>query len=241
MNPCTKIDNPTYLNRNYRNIPTDLESDHFRITSLDEWKDNFKSMFDESKLGQQDTLRPNRLFINPEDFSKHLKRTYETDQKLLDSIGAGLRVVVECVDEYTVFVREYERIAECDDNPFLFLRTFRRLRAVRMLAEVSTIMGMKEEDFVEYVVANKTRFGMKTYLDETLETKLKELRIYESETYEKWGNRKRIFKMVGVKFEIKFSCAGIKVSVCHIRPIRFKKGMKTSVKTSLNFFLSKSS
>jgi len=50
---------------------------------------------------------------------------------------------------------------------------------------------------------------MKTYLDETLETKLKELRIYESETYEKWGNRKRIFKMVGVKFEIKFCRAEI--------------------------------
>lgn len=45
---------------------------------------------------------------------------------------------------------------------------------------------------------------MKTYLDETLETKLKELRIYESETYEKWGSRKRIFKMIGVDFEIKF-------------------------------------
>lgn len=45
---------------------------------------------------------------------------------------------------------------------------------------------------------------MKTYLDETLDTKLKELRIYESETYERWGSRKRIFKMVGVDFEIKF-------------------------------------
>lgn len=45
---------------------------------------------------------------------------------------------------------------------------------------------------------------MKTYLDETLETKLKELRDYESETYIRWGSRKRIFKMVGVKFEIKF-------------------------------------
>ena len=45
---------------------------------------------------------------------------------------------------------------------------------------------------------------MKTYLDETLDTKLKELRIYESETYERWGSRKRIFKMVGVNFEIKF-------------------------------------
>lgn len=45
---------------------------------------------------------------------------------------------------------------------------------------------------------------MKTYLDETLETKLKELRDYESETYIRWGSRKRIFKMAGVKFEIKF-------------------------------------
>lgn len=45
---------------------------------------------------------------------------------------------------------------------------------------------------------------MKTYLDENLETKLKELRTYESETYEKWGSRKRIFKMIGVDFEIKF-------------------------------------
>jgi len=45
---------------------------------------------------------------------------------------------------------------------------------------------------------------MKTYLDETLETKLKELRDYESETYIRWGSRKRIFNMVGVRFEIKF-------------------------------------
>jgi hypothetical protein len=45
---------------------------------------------------------------------------------------------------------------------------------------------------------------MKTYLDETLEDKIKKLRIYESETYAKWGNRKRIFKMVGIDFEIKF-------------------------------------
>ena len=45
---------------------------------------------------------------------------------------------------------------------------------------------------------------MKTYLHESLETKTKELRIYESETYEKWGSRKRIFKIVGVRFEIKF-------------------------------------
>jgi hypothetical protein len=45
---------------------------------------------------------------------------------------------------------------------------------------------------------------MKTYLDETLEDKLKELRVYELETFVKWGNRKRIFKMVGVQFEIKF-------------------------------------
>lgn len=45
---------------------------------------------------------------------------------------------------------------------------------------------------------------MKTYIDETLEDKLKELRQYEFNTYVKWGNRKRIFKMVGVNFEIKF-------------------------------------
>jgi len=48
---------------------------------------------------------------------------------------------------------------------------------------------------------------MKTYLDKNLEGKLKELRTYELETYEKWGSRKRIFKMVGVQFEIKF-CRG---------------------------------
>ena len=45
---------------------------------------------------------------------------------------------------------------------------------------------------------------MKTYLDETLEQKLKDLRIYEVDTRIKWGNRKRIFKLVGVQFEIKF-------------------------------------
>lgn len=45
---------------------------------------------------------------------------------------------------------------------------------------------------------------MKTYINETLEDKLKELRVYELETFVKWGNRKRIFKMVGVQFEIKF-------------------------------------
>ena len=45
---------------------------------------------------------------------------------------------------------------------------------------------------------------MKTYIDETLESKLKELRAYELDAYVKWGNRKRIFKMVGVQFEIKF-------------------------------------
>lgn len=43
-----------------------------------------------------------------------------------------------------------------------------------------------------------------TYLDNQLKDKLKGLRTYESETYAKWGNRKRIFKMVGVDFEIKF-------------------------------------
>jgi hypothetical protein len=45
---------------------------------------------------------------------------------------------------------------------------------------------------------------MKTYIDESLEGKLKQLREYERETYEKWGARKRIFKIVGVEFEIKF-------------------------------------
>ena len=43
-----------------------------------------------------------------------------------------------------------------------------------------------------------------TYLDNELKDKLKRLRTYESQTYAKWGNRKRIFKMVGVDFEIKF-------------------------------------
>ena len=42
------------------------------------------------------------------------------------------------------------------------------------------------------------------YLDNQLKDKLKALRTYESQTYAKWGNRKRIFKMVGVDFEIKF-------------------------------------
>ena len=43
-----------------------------------------------------------------------------------------------------------------------------------------------------------------TYLDKQLKDKLKALRAYESETYAKWGNRKRILKMVDVDFEIKF-------------------------------------
>ena len=43
-----------------------------------------------------------------------------------------------------------------------------------------------------------------TYLDKQLKDKLKALRDYESETYAKWGNRKRILKMVDVDFEIKF-------------------------------------
>jgi hypothetical protein len=43
-----------------------------------------------------------------------------------------------------------------------------------------------------------------TYLDKQLKDKLKALRAYESETYAKWGHRKRILKMVGVDFEIKF-------------------------------------
>lgn len=45
---------------------------------------------------------------------------------------------------------------------------------------------------------------MNTYLNESLKDKLKELRLYEVDTRIKWGNRKRIFKMVGVQFEIKF-------------------------------------
>ena len=45
---------------------------------------------------------------------------------------------------------------------------------------------------------------MNTYLNESLKDKLKELRLYEADTRIKWGNRKRIFKMVGVQFEIKF-------------------------------------
>ena len=43
-----------------------------------------------------------------------------------------------------------------------------------------------------------------TYFDNQLKDKLKALRAYESETYAKWGNRKRILKMVDVDFEIKF-------------------------------------
>lgn len=45
---------------------------------------------------------------------------------------------------------------------------------------------------------------MDNYLIESLEDKLKQLRTYESNVYEKWGNRKRIFKITGVDFEIKF-------------------------------------
>ena len=45
---------------------------------------------------------------------------------------------------------------------------------------------------------------MKSYIEESLEDKLKKLRTYESELYEKWGNRKRIFKITGINFEIKF-------------------------------------
>jgi len=45
---------------------------------------------------------------------------------------------------------------------------------------------------------------MNTYLDESLKDKLKQLRVYEAETKVKWGNFKRIYKMVGVDFEIKF-------------------------------------
>ena len=45
---------------------------------------------------------------------------------------------------------------------------------------------------------------MKTYLDESFESGLKKLRAYESESFERWGSRKRIFKMLGLDFEIKF-------------------------------------
>ena len=45
---------------------------------------------------------------------------------------------------------------------------------------------------------------MSNYYDEALKDKLKQLRIYEAETIVKWGNWKRIYKMVGVEFEIKF-------------------------------------
>lgn len=45
---------------------------------------------------------------------------------------------------------------------------------------------------------------MNTYLDESLKDKLKQLRVYDAETKVKWGNFKRIYKMVGVDFEIKF-------------------------------------
>jgi len=45
---------------------------------------------------------------------------------------------------------------------------------------------------------------MSNYLEESLKDKLKDLRIYEAETKVKWGNLKRIYKMVGVDFEIKF-------------------------------------
>ena len=45
---------------------------------------------------------------------------------------------------------------------------------------------------------------MSNYLEESLKDKLKQLRTYELDAYVKWGNRKRIFKMVGVNFEIKF-------------------------------------
>ena len=45
---------------------------------------------------------------------------------------------------------------------------------------------------------------MKSYIEESFEDKLKKLRTYESDLYLKWGNRKRIFNMTGVTFEIKF-------------------------------------
>lgn len=45
---------------------------------------------------------------------------------------------------------------------------------------------------------------MSNYYDEALKDKLKQLRILEAEANVKWGNWKRIYKMVGVDFEIKF-------------------------------------
>ena len=69
---------------------------------------------------------------------------------------------------------------------------------------------------------------IKTYLDETLEQiKLKELRIYEVDTRIKWGNRKRIFKLVGVQFEIKFCRAEqmLKDSLFKTDPVKKKLQM----------------
>jgi|TARA_R100000030_G_scaffold70945_1_gene54554 hypothetical protein len=51
-----------------------------------------------------------------------------------------------------------------------------------------------------------------SFFNDTLVRKLKNLRIYEQETYCKWGHRKRIFKMVGVNFEIKFCRAEMLLS-----------------------------
>lgn len=45
---------------------------------------------------------------------------------------------------------------------------------------------------------------MSNYLEESLKDKLKKLRFYENQIKVKWGNFKRIYKMVGVDFEIKF-------------------------------------
>ena len=45
---------------------------------------------------------------------------------------------------------------------------------------------------------------MSNYLEDSLKDKLKQLRFYENEIKVKWGNSKRIYKMVGVDFEIKF-------------------------------------
>tara|TARA_B100000900_G_C20571932_1_gene713588 strand:- start:846 stop:1340 length:495 start_codon:yes stop_codon:yes gene_type:complete len=45
------------------------------------------------------------------------------------------------------------------------------------------------------------------YLEETVKSKLKEYRGYVSTIDEEWGGRKRLFKCVDVKLEIKFSKA----------------------------------
>ena len=45
---------------------------------------------------------------------------------------------------------------------------------------------------------------MKTYLDETFKKLIKEFRSYETSIESEWGGKKRLFKCVDVKLEIKF-------------------------------------